>query len=208
MPPRSPERARAPRQAGFTLLEVIIALSLSALVALLGALLVRTATDYYARGNAFLDQQEQMRQVLRLFDIVGPALAAEGAQFVGQPDRLEFTTDRLPLGLNLPGKQRVRLQCEPDGQLMLRIIDPLSIGQPGEPKEKRAEAYLAIETLGSGLQECAFGYLRAVTEKTENDSGRWEEAWLPDFGGTPKAVRLVLATPQYRAPPFVIAIAP
>lgn len=211
MPSRNPKRVLPGRAAGFTLLEVIIALSLSSLVALLGALLVRTATDYYARGNAFLDQQEQTRHVLRLFNIVGPGLAVAGAQFVGKADSLELMTDKLPLGLNLPGKQRVRLQCEahePGLRLVLRVIAPALDAKPSLADDKRAETYLFEKTLNDKLVECAFDYLRLDQEKDRAAVGRWEPEWLKDFKDAPKAVRLSLATPQYKSPPFVIATAP
>lgn len=215
MPPRNPNhtgsRSLPGRAAGFTLLEVIIALSLSSLVALLGALLVRTATDYYARGNAFLEQQEQMRHALRLFNAVGSSLATEGAQFVGKPDALELMTDRLPLGLNLPGKQRVRLQCEPHEpgmRLVLRVIAPQLEAKPSLTEDPRAETYLIEEALNEHLQECAFDYLRLDKDRAGAGIGRWEAEWLKDYIGTPKAVRLSLATAQYKAPPFVIATTP
>lgn len=129
---RNPERiAPASRIGGFTLLEVVIALALTSLVALLGAMLVRTATDYYARGNLFLDDQEQSRQIARLFKALGAGLAVRPTPIVGQPFLLEFVSEHLPLGMNLPGRQNLRLQCEPDPdgtgdarlRLVLRVID-------------------------------------------------------------------------------------
>ena len=235
---RNPERIVSPsRIGGFTLLEVIIALALTSLVALLGAMLVRTATDYYARSNAFLDDQEQSRQIARLFKTLGTGLGTSETSIVGQPFLLEFTSEHLPLGMNLPGRQKLRLQCEPDPdgavdarlRLVMRVIDtrvPLtgvataaspSVAMPstvadstlvGTNADGVEERYRAVEILGRNLKQCAIGYLRADTEKSGDTVGRWEEAWLESYGRRPLAIRLILESARSATPPIVVALLP
>lgn len=225
---KSPRRPR--RTGGFTLLEVIIALALTSLVALLGAMLVRTATDHYARGNAFLDDQEQTRQIARLFKALGAGLADKQEEpVVGQPFMLELTSDKLPLGMNLPGRQKLRLQCEQNTEagdetslrLVLRVIDTTA-PVPGARQASavagsatsqtdatgKKEVFKAIEVLGKNLKQCAFNYLRLASDKEGAAVGRWEEAWLETYGRRPLAIRLTVESARAAIPPFVIALAP
>lgn len=227
--PRRPRRA-----GGFTLLEVIIALALTSLVALLGAMLVRTATDHYARGNTFLDDQEQTRQIARLFKALGAGLADKQEEsVVGQPFLLELTSDKLPLGMNLPGRQKLRLQCEQNTEagdeagdeaslrLVLRVIDTTA-PVPGArqasavagPAASQADAtgkkevFKAIEVLGKNLKQCGFAYLRLASDKEGAAVGRWEEAWLETYGRRPLAIRLTVESARSAIPSFVIALTP
>lgn len=223
-----PRRPKPPiRDGGFTLLEVIIALALTALLALLGALLVRTATDHFARGNAFLDEQEQTRLIARLFTELGGSLTGKEEAVVGQPLALEMTSDKLPLGMNLPGRQKLRLQCEPDPEakgaaglrLVLRVIETAAPA-PGQPAPGRPmpitevdatgkkETFKVIEVLGRNLRQCGFAYLRLIADKEGAGTGRWEEAWLGEHGRAPLAIRLTLETARGAVPPFVIALVP
>ncbi|MBI5937649.1 MAG: prepilin-type N-terminal cleavage/methylation domain-containing protein [Betaproteobacteria bacterium] len=225
---KNPKRPR--RTGGFTLLEVIIALALTSLVALLGAVLVRTATDHYARGNAFLDDQEQTRQIARLFKALGAGLADKQEEpVVGQPFLLELTSDKLPLGMNLPGRQKLRLQCEQNTEtggesglsLVLRVIDTTA-PVPGArqasavagPAASQADAtgkkevFKAIEVLGKNLKQCGFAYLRLASDKEGAAVGRWEEAWLETYGRRPLAIRLTVESARAAIPPFVIALTP
>lgn len=226
-----PRRLKPPRHAqGFTLLEVIIALALTSLLALLGALLVRTATDHFARGNNFLGEQEQTRLIARLFTELGGSLIGKEEAVVGQPLVLEMTSDKLPLGMNLPGRQKLRLQCEPDPEakdeaalrLVLRVLNPIAPvpGAPAKPMPVGAvppiqtdatdkpETFKAIEVLGKNLRQCSFSYLRLVTDKEGAGTGRWEEAWLGEHGRAPLAIRLTLETARGAVPPFVVALVP
>lgn len=223
-----PRRPKPPARAhGFTLLEVIIALALTSLVALLGALLVRTATDHYARGNAFLGEQEQTRLIARLFNSLSAGLTGKEEPVVGQPFLLELTSDKLPLGMNLPGRQRLRLQCEPDPEskdaaglrLVLRVIETAAPapGQaaPGHPvpiteidATGKKETFKVIEVLGRNLRQCGFAYLRLAADKEGAGTGRWEEAWLGEHGRAPLAIRLTLETARGAVPPLVIALVP
>lgn len=225
---KSPRRPH--RTGGFTLLEVIIALALTSLVALLGAMLVRTATDHYARGNAFLDDQEQTRQIARLFKALGAGLADKQEEpVVGQPFMLELTSDKLPLGMNLPGRQKLRLQCEQNTEagdetslrLVLRVIDTTA-PVPGARQASavagsatsqtdatgKKEVFKAIEVLGKNLKQCTFNYLRLASDKEGAAVGRWEEAWLETYGRRPLAIRLTVESARAAIPPFVIALAP
>ncbi len=219
--------------AGFTLLEVVIALALASLVALLGAMLVRTASDYYARGNAFLDNQEQSRQIARLFKALGAGLVGMEEPIVGQPFKLEMTTDTLPLGMNLPGRQKLRLQCEPNAEsdgdaklrLVLRVIDTTqpAQGKPADtpppaatggqataiaPAADAKESFKAIEVLGKDLKQCAFSYLRLASAEEGAAVGRWEEAWLESYGRRPLAIRLTIESSRAAIPSFVMALTP
>lgn len=220
-----------PRIGGFTLLEVIIALSLTSLLALLGAMLVRTATDHYARGNAFLDGQEQTRQIARVFTSLTAGLISDPSPIVGQPALLEMVSDRLPLSMNLPGRQKLRLQCEPnpeaDGglRLVLRVIDTTKPTQgtdagthaattatvvepPISVVSDKGERLKAIEVLGKDLKQCAFSYLRLDSANIGAPVGRWEAEWLESYGRSPLAIRLTIESPRFSTPPFVVALTP
>jgi general secretion pathway protein J len=82
------------REAGFTLIEVLVALALSALVSLIllqGIRLAASGLDRHTRAAERLDAQQSLDDTLRR-TLAGAALVPRtfGGEFIGKPDAIEF----------------------------------------------------------------------------------------------------------------------
>ena len=122
------------RDAGFTLIEVLVALALSALVSLVllnGIRLAASGLDRHSRVAERLDAQQSLDDILRR--TLGSAAQISriaGGEFVGKPDALEF------LGLaedGGPGLYRIDLTVDrtrSDRPLILRRELAVPSGDP------------------------------------------------------------------------------
>src|SRR5271167_1969083 len=90
----APARSNPPAEAGFTLIEVMVALALTALVSLIllhGTRLAVTGLDRHTRAAERLDTRQSLDDLLRR--TLGAAASisrAAGGEFVGKPDAIEF----------------------------------------------------------------------------------------------------------------------
>ena len=125
------------RAGGFTLLELVVAMALSALLALLGAQALSMALDHMRRSQAEQREQEDTRAALRVF--AREWAAREGRVSAQGGTELAFDT-REPIFLQLPGPvARVRYRCESSGAagegftLVHEAFEPPPAAAPAPP---------------------------------------------------------------------------
>ncbi len=233
MPPRSYRDKRPGRRAekGFTLIEVIVAMTLAALITTMGAGILRTGLDFYKRAHDYIRQQQEIRGALRLLrqEIQG---ASKGrVSLIGDSGQIEFTTDNLPVALGKPGIRKVSMVCQPEDQggiVLTHRVMPNKPAQaktgeaaaapdkapveakktPVEPDNVQAEAYEApveAEALVHQLEQCEFSFLEKI-EKDHKATARWTDVWGEGKTPLPLAIRLRLSTDKFDLPPVVIPL--
>ncbi len=196
------------RQRGFTLIEVVIALSIvgALLVIMFGGL--RVGLTAWSRGENRAELLEHERNVDQLVDhavsgsyLYRPETGPEnkgGILFQGDPDRLAFVTVAPPVPTSVPiAFTAVTLSLETGD------APGLAIRQKALPNEDPFEPVppLLVEPAVTALR---FRYLREV-------GGDWEERWdATKEKGLPLAVEVTL-TSQFGSrridhPPLVIPL--
>jgi len=207
------------RTAGFTLVELLVAITLASLVAVLGAVVLRAALDFHARATGHLKEGEDLRAADRL--LAREWSARRGEDVVATATELEFQSDRFS-GPYAPGQQgaiRVGYFCSEDdaGRMVLqrRLLVRAEAGAepPGGTRSPQAGApdakpgawrVLRTEVLMPRLAACSFGYLRT----RESRDARIAE-WRGEVGAgqpAPRLIRLRLATERGELAPLVYGI--
>lgn len=220
-------------QRGFTLLELIVAMTLAALIVALGANILRMGMDFYHRSHAYIHQQQEVRGFLKLLrdELRG---GGQGAQVLaGEPTRMEFVTDNIPVGIGRSGQNNISLECRGNEQGKFDLIHRIrlrkaieekgkkldEIAKPGtakaEPAKVEVERVDAIQ-MGGALPEyedeilvqqlswCSFSFLlRNIKE------GKATAVWVGEWHGEiglPLAIRVQLASLAGNLPPVVIPL--
>lgn len=177
---------------GFTLVELLVAVSLAAGIVLLAAALMRGTISVGARTEARLGQHQSLRDVQRLIEGAwakrearGIAATYAGILFVSR----EKTLSAAP----------VEFAClvRDDG-----LFGLVFYRQP-RPAGGVAGANVPGEVLLDGLTQCAFGFMRAPTG--DKDAATWVSEW-PAEREAPSVLRLDLATASAAFPPFIVAV--
>lgn len=226
---------RRASQTGFTLLELIIAMTLAALIVALGAGILRMGMDFYHRSHEYIRQQQEVRGFLKLLrdELQG---ASKGAlALTGDQTRLNFTTDNMPAGIGRGGQNTVSLECresEPGRiELIHRLLvkkipaeekelPPEAVAKPGEvakPRTVKPETAkpenLKPETLKPEYEEEPLVHrlsqcafsYLARDEKSGKPKAAWVNEWR-EGKGSPLAIRVQLAPPTGNLPPVVIPL--
>jgi prepilin-type N-terminal cleavage/methylation domain-containing protein len=210
-------------KAGFTLVELLVAITLASLVAVLGAVVLRAAIDFHGRANRYLKTSEDLRAADRL-------LSREWSRrrepdLVATENRLEFQTDRL-YGASAEGAARVSYLCSENeaGQVALerRLLarggPPDRPGSTGSTGSAPAAAsvgggatadaagwrVLSAEVLVPQLTECSFAYLQ-----TRESRDAKVAQWRGEVGAgqpVPRLIRLRLVTPRGEIAPLVYGV--
>jgi general secretion pathway protein J len=174
---------RAPRRAagGLTLLEVVLTLTILALIGVLVLGAVRLGTRAWDRGEAEAEATQRLRVVYALLSDGLSSLRLEMTQetegqtvaFLGGPDRLLFHTAAVGQG-PLPTSAMGRGQAyfvESGIGLVLEEAYPLIAGSVTlSPRGHRT-------LLDPAVTRIAFRYLRAAAEGSA--SPEWVDAWDP-----------------------------
>ncbi len=181
-----------PKETGFTLLEVLIALAIFALLATMTAQALRQSFINQAHLKQQAEQMRDMQLVLArltrdLVQATNRPIRGESLRlfpaFIGQPGYIEFTrggTSSNPLMDKQHHLSRVGYRCK-GGQLIRRTflqLDPISRDQFEE------------ETLLSHLKKCRFVFLN----KTLQDLPAWRGGSTEPL---PKAVQVTLTTKEW-----------
>jgi prepilin-type N-terminal cleavage/methylation domain-containing protein len=205
------------RTAGFTLVELLVAITLASLVAVLGAVVLRAALDFHGRATGNLKEGEDLRAADRMLSSEWSGRRAQ--DLIATANRLEFQTDRLH-GAGEDGAARVRYLCSENdsGQVtferrLLGRAEQAGIGsdQPGSAPNPAGGAgsnaagvawrVLRTEVLVPRLLACSFGYLQT----RESRDAKVAE-WRGDIGAgqpVPRLVRLRLVTERGEIAPLV-----
>lgn len=189
--PRHPQR-------GFTLLELIVALALSSLVAMVGTVALSMASDFYARHQTRTPARDSVRAVER---ILHHEWAGRGLRVYSNGAILEFDTAHPLLwapNTSLP-LARVRYSCEPaanaKGWTLVYQVQPLPPATvPGTPAARRPPTELNSprKVLASALQVCAFSFLLQGLDAQGKPQPRWIQGWDAQQP-PPRLMRLALS---------------
>lgn len=181
--------ALRPDRRGFTLLEVILAVSILAVVVLLATAALRVGLRAWEAGQRRADLQQESRA---LVELVSEALAGASAYqgrlgqnpqrtvlFEGEPEEVRFVTSAPPLTLDAPAAPFHAVVLGRKGQDALRIIERLvPSDEPFAPGPERV--------LSRSVTRFSLSY--------RDETGAWQDRWDGrEAGGLPTAVRLELA---------------
>lgn len=194
---------RPDTSAGFTLLELIISLTIIAIIAMMVQNGFRLSVSAWEKGESAIEDQQRYRYVLELIQrqlaSSLPHASSEKVKtdsdvvFKGDDASLEFVS-RMSL---IPGdssgmiRVRYRVETEDDGKNVLfaesHLVDRLSVSSQDEPGEEDWHILL------SDIHDFAFDYLAGLsTEDALDDASFWESSW-GDSGeqkGLPLALRV------------------
>lgn len=189
----------APRNRGFTLIEVLVALGIAAAALGITFGAVRVGLAAWRQGEARAESLQHARSLVALLEqVVGGAHpyrtgASDSGRiiFEGEPDRLGLVTVAPVVPPAAPiAFVSIRLAREDQGLALRQGVLPAR-----EPLE-RAEPVLrdpAVTALG-------FRYLRA-------EDGTWNDRWNgADEQGLPAAVEVTVTTAQGAGAPVIISI--
>lgn len=199
-----------PRQQGFTLLELIVALALSSLVAMVGTAALSMSSDFYARNHTRAQARDSVRAVER---ILRHEWAGRGLRVTSDGAMLEFDTVhplQWPKGAVLP-VARVRYSCVPSaggrGWSLLYQAQPLPPPVPAGAVAPRLPPLTKTEegtqtVLAGQLQVCAFSFLLQGPNAQGKPEPRWVKRWNP-VQPPPALLRLALSGLYADVPPVV-----
>lgn len=218
-------------QRGFTLFELLIAMTLSSAVVLIGAMGLSAAIDFQERALARMRDHEAQRAAQRTLRLEWEGRA--GGAFVARAGWLEFDSARAIFPLPLAGVQRVRYRCEADAVGRLALTHELLVPPPGATAAPAGTATPGAGASGAGappaaagnaataargsgqalqvrhreilladLQRCELSYLALPEAPGTRDKPRWQQAW--DAPSPPRLMRLQLAGRRGELPPHVV----
>ena len=195
-------RAALPAQRGFTLLELIVALAIASLVALMGASALSGMLDFQHRSAQRSEAREEVRAAER---IIRHEWAGRGAAVRSDGKALEFDTAHPLSEVTAPiAAARVRLACETSEDGVLELSHALlPADTPARPGAARP-AWQDRRVLATGLQACAFSFLTQVPEA----DGKTHPKWVTQWDGktqAPQLMRLALSGLRADMPPMVFA---
>ncbi len=165
---------RAAGQAGFSLLELMVSMSLMGLLALVAVSGLQFSAGVWDRGGeqseALVETRLVQKFLTRLVSSSETVRLRSGARdalvlFEGSPDELVAAT-RLPGALSPPGLQLISLSRE--GETLLLRWTP--VGERRPVIDARAER----EVLLSGVEGLAFRYFGLDPETSER---KWTASW-------------------------------
>ena len=200
-----PERDR--RQTGFTLLELVVAITLMGLVLVLLYSGLRLGLNGWDSGERRAEATQRLRlvqdflrrqllQSLTVYQMEGPGpQQTRTVAFRGDAETVEFVAPMLA-HLGQGGLYRLRLETR-DGQLLLRWRPYLPTdAQAGEERET---------VLLEGVTAVEWGYFGAEVEQNNPQPPRWRSEWAnPER--RPLLVRLNLNLRGAPWPDLVVAL--
>lgn len=190
-------------QHGFTLLELIVALAISSLVALMGASALSGMLDFQHRSAQRGAAREDVRATER---IVRHEWAGRGNRIRSDGQSLEFDT-LYPVGgaPDAASLARVRLACEttPDGALeLLHYVS--AVAATGQAPTQQSTRWQKAQVLVTHLQTCAFAFLVQIREADGQVQPQWLSKW-DEKNPAPQLMRLSLSGLGQDMPPVVYA---
>jgi general secretion pathway protein J len=197
-------RSRA-RDGGFTLVEVMLAMSILAVVVLLATAALRVGLRAWESGQRRVDLQQENRALVELLsESLAGAFPYQGrlgqnpdrfVLFQGEPGEVRFVTSAAPLTLDAPAAPFHAAVLSRKGEDTLRLVERLvPTDDPFAPGPERV--------LSRSITHFSLSY--------RDDSGAWQETWDGrEAGGLPTAIRFELAVGGLaRAAPAVVITLP
>ena len=190
-------RPRPRRRLGFTLLELLLALSILGVILAVVAGALRVTVRAWEKGERLAAVQQRSRTVLeQLRRQLGSTVVLFGARedqplvaFAGDPGRVEFTSTLAMASKTGAAAVHVTYVVEPgpDGRARLLLYEDAV-----EPDAYLSDRPLAHgsepRVLAEGLEDVRFEYLAGTDEGPDL---RWLPAWQPaDPAEAPRAVRI------------------
>jgi general secretion pathway protein J len=208
---------RPDTSAGFTLLELIISLTIIAIIAMMVQNGFRLSVGAWEKGESAVEDQQRFRYALELIrQQLSSSLPHASSKevktdsdvvFKGDDAALEFVS-RMSL---LPGESsgvirvRYRVETKDDGKSVLfaesRLVDRLSVSSQDEPAEEDWHVLL------SGIRNFTFDYLTALpTEDILGDASNWESSWgdSGEHKGFPLALRVRFQANEKSKPLYLV----
>ena len=198
-----------PRHMGFTLLEMIVAMALSALVALIGATALGAGADFYARSGLRLHSHADIRAAERA---MRTEWETRGSSVSLAADVIEFDTATPVMMLSNPGVVNVRYQCQTDGEGHFKLVSETKpeVADPG-PSARAGSAngpgpgVRKARILVSGLTECSFSALQNRVDAAGRTTTAWVDSWS-SRDRSPQLMRVRLAG-QFGDMPYMVFVA-
>jgi prepilin-type N-terminal cleavage/methylation domain-containing protein len=192
-----PPNSANPCDAGFTLIEVMVALALSALVSLILFHGIRIATvglDRHTRAAERLDAQQSLDDLLRR--TLGSAASiprTAGGEFIGKPDGIEFLAIAEDSGAGLYRIDLAVDRARGERPLVLsrRLATPA-----GDPRT-------ASSIVAARIRDFRLAYFGA---DAANATPAWHDSW-EQLNILPLMVRVILTTEgEPPHPPLVVRL--
>ncbi|MBS4095569.1 MAG: prepilin-type N-terminal cleavage/methylation domain-containing protein, partial [Sulfuricella sp.] len=132
-------------QSGFTLLEVIVAITLAAMAALLGAMVLRMGGDFYERAHTYLREQQELRGTLRVLRQEMQSVPKGAAGLRGNAMQVDLLSEKPPLSSGRQKQTLISIGCMEvaTGRFALVHLMRLEAGQSSQLAESRLKAELA-----------------------------------------------------------------
>ena len=189
--------------AGFTLLELIIALAIASLVALIGASALSGMLDFRQRSAQRADARADVRAAER---VLRHEWAARGKVVRSDGRSLEFDTLH-PAGSSAaaaqPALAHVRLACETAPSGALELLHSIRFMPDGTtPRPQGAPSWQEQQVLATGLRSCAFSFLARLRGADGQERTRWQTRW-EESQPAPQLMRLALSGLREDMPPVV-----
>ena len=185
------------RDAGFTLIEVLVALALSALVSVIllhGIRLAAFGFDRHTRAAERLDARQSLGELLRR--TLGSAALiprTAGGEFNGRPDALEFIGVAEDSGAGLYRIDLAVDRARNDRPLILRRQLAAPVGDP----------HAATSIVATKIRDFHLAYFGA---DTASGTPAWHDSWQ-QLATLPLMVRVVLDTDgEPPRPPLVVRL--
>lgn len=189
---------------GFTLIEIVLAVSILAVVVLLATSALRVGLRAWEAGQRRVDLQQESRA---LVELVSEALAGaypyQGrlglspqrvVLFEGEADEVRFVTNAPPLVLEAPTAPFHAVILGRKGSDGLRLVERVV---PAE------------EPFAAGPEHVLSRSVARFSLAYRDEAGTWQERWDgKEAGGLPSAVRVELAVGTARTAPVVIVPLP
>jgi len=180
-------------QGGFTLLELVVALALSALVSLIGAMALSAGTDFYARNASRLHAHDAMRAIERTLRMEWEFRAAN---FGLTRDGIEFDTTTPASVSPSPGVAHVRYKCHKDGDGRYELTGQTTPVPAGTDRDVQSNLLIA------GLAACELSALQSRLDDSGKLSSAWVDSWSPK-DSPPRLIRFKLIGELGEMPAFV-----
>ena len=197
--PAFPVAARSDSR-GFTLIEIVLAVSIFAVIVVLATAALRIGLRAWEAGQRRVDLQQESRALVELVtDTLAGAYPYQGrlglspqrvVLFEGEADEVRFVTSSPPLVLDAPAAPFHSVVLGRKGSDGLHLVERLV------PTD---------EPFGAGSERILSKSVARFALAYRDETGAWQERWDgKEAGGLPTAVRLELVVDPTRATPAVV----